>query len=76
MKKYTIDYFIKKFEAIPEELWCTGQLTINGKHCALGHTGIKKMNSDGLNAEGKALLKLFGAKIDIIKNNKDKAYKE
>lgn len=36
---YTVDYFIKKFEAIPEDLWITGSdgwKLINGKGCALG----------------------------------------
>lgn len=34
------DYFIAKFEAIPEEQWCTGRLRDNsGRCCASGHCG-------------------------------------
>lgn len=34
---YDIDYFIKKFEAIPEEKWITDlQLDQDGNSCALG----------------------------------------
>ncbi len=34
---YDVDYFIRKFEAIPEEQWCTRQYTDDeGRHCALG----------------------------------------
>lgn len=39
---YDVDYFIKKFEAIPEDKWCTGSLGGNGKHCALGHCGMTR----------------------------------
>lgn len=37
--KYTVDYFIEKFEAIPEELWCIGTFQIGEKCCAFGHCG-------------------------------------
>lgn len=39
--KYDVNYFIKKFTAIPEKAWCT-QVFDNkcGQHCALGHCGI------------------------------------
>lgn len=33
-----IDYFINKFEAIPEDKWCCHKLTGEGDtHCVLGH---------------------------------------
>ncbi len=36
--KFTVDFFINKFSAIPEEKWCTGvQTSRDNKHCALGH---------------------------------------
>lgn len=36
--KYDVDYFIQKFEAIPEENWCVGEYHgDNDTHCALGH---------------------------------------
>lgn len=34
-----VDYFIKKFEAIPEALWCTGFYETDGRRCATGHCG-------------------------------------
>lgn len=35
---YTVDYFIKKFEAIPERLWAVGDIGKEGSpRCALGH---------------------------------------
>lgn len=38
---YDVDYFIKKFEVIPDELWYIGDFqNIDGsKHCAMGHCG-------------------------------------
>jgi len=48
MNNYTVDYFIKKFEAIPENLWCTNSRIENGKRCALGwcyKTGEEAFNS-------------------------------
>lgn len=34
---YTVDYFIKKFEAKPDELWCINELrNQQGQTCALG----------------------------------------
>jgi len=35
---YTVDYFIDFFSKIPENKWCTRQITNHlGQHCALGH---------------------------------------
>lgn len=35
-----LDYFIEKFEAIPEEQWTTGKYrNAEGRCCALGHCG-------------------------------------
>jgi len=38
---YNVDYFINKFEAIPENEWHTGHYSNydNTAHCALGHCG-------------------------------------
>lgn len=41
MKKeivYNVDYFINKFEAIPEHLWCQGSLTDSGAQRQIGKT--------------------------------------
>lgn len=38
--KYDVDYFINKFEAIPEEEWGTGTYNnLEGQKCAYGHCG-------------------------------------
>ena len=35
---YNVNYFIKKFEAIPEDQWTTGSFRDeHGRKCALGH---------------------------------------
>lgn len=53
-------YFIKKFKAIPDEKWAVGHLeTEDGKHCAMGHCGVK--NNKGLTLEAKELEKILGA---------------
>lgn len=43
--EYTVDYFIKKFEAIPEERWTTGTFLSyeEERRCALGHCFSKKI---------------------------------
>lgn len=38
----TIEYFIEKFEAIPEDQWCVGRFVNEaGQKSALGHCGHK-----------------------------------
>lgn len=65
--EYTVDYFIRKFEAIPEERWITHCLVNheNTKRCALGHccpdySGRYFNNGRGQTEESEALIKLFG----------------
>lgn len=41
---YTVDYFIKKFEAIPEDRWTTCELHMDDKKCVAGHCGITEVN--------------------------------
>lgn len=55
---YDVNYFIKKFEAIPEDLWITGlyySLDRSG-FCALGHCGVTKIERT---EEADALESLF-----------------
>jgi hypothetical protein len=36
--KFTVDYFIDKFERLPDSEWCTGTLyNGRGQKCAVGH---------------------------------------
>jgi len=41
--EYTVDYFIKKFEAIPENLFTTDKFEFMGKRCMIGHTMTMQM---------------------------------
>lgn len=60
---YDVDYFINKFEAIPEKNWTTIKLSDGqGACCALGHCGVTA-NSNGeyvYTDEAEELIKLFG----------------
>lgn len=40
-KIYDVNYFIKKFEAIPEDKWIVGSLFSGDKMCAAGHCGVR-----------------------------------
>jgi hypothetical protein len=58
--KYTVDYFIKKFSAIPAKKWCTGYFKLGNGHCALGHCGSVEYGSRAYQHtdEGNALIGL------------------
>jgi hypothetical protein len=45
--KYNVDYFIKKFEAIPETKWITTYLNLEDAYCALGHCGVTDNDLNG-----------------------------
>lgn len=56
MSAYTVDYFIEKFEAIPEEKWTTGELVREGGcMCVLGHCGLSDPVKDYVNPTAEAL---------------------
>lgn len=56
--RYTVDYFINKFKAIPRNRWCTGSLVdTEGRRCALGHCQIRMGTPIG--REASALIKLM-----------------
>lgn len=41
VSEYDVDFFIKKFDAIPEEQWCTEEFTdVSGACCVYGHCGL------------------------------------
>lgn len=69
---YDVDYFIAKFEAIPEELWCTEVLTKGAQRCALGWCGAyypdeddDDEENDGTTEESLALMSLIPMVGDI-----------
>lgn len=58
MTNFDVDYFLAKFEAIPEEEWCREKLSdYNGRHCAMGHCGCR--DNGEITAEASALDNLF-----------------
>lgn len=69
--KYTVDYFIQKFKAIPENKWGTGTFVFkDGRKCALGHCGMTSQKRTG--KEAKSLLDLFEINgFDVAKVNDD-----
>ena len=70
--QYTVDYFIKKFEAIPETLWCVENIEKDGRHCALGHCGGWPHESKESTALAKVLVKYYElTSLDLPKNHRD-----
>lgn len=73
---YDVDYFIAKFEAIPESQWCCWMLdNSNGQRCALGHCGVKLAYE--LTPEAKRLEKLFKPfRMDVpsVNNSQSKKF--
>jgi hypothetical protein len=62
---YDVDYFIRKFEAIPESLWTVNTRHENGKRCALGWCYVTSAEAEASmlppyvdNEEDKALCAL------------------
>ncbi len=39
--QYTIEYFKAKFQAIPEEKWCSDYYSNKGQCCVMGHLGVR-----------------------------------
>lgn len=65
---YTVDYFIKKFTAIPDEKWCVGHyINFDGQCCAKGLCGDREdINSP---PEASALEGCFPAHISVCDVN-------
>jgi len=72
--EYTKEYFINKFENIPDDMWAIGDI-IKGKFIekkkfdALGHCGVIRGNGPNQfnyipTDEANALILLFGGKVD------------
>lgn len=71
---YDVDYFISKFEAIPEEKWIVGNYTDGYGCCALGHCGIVASETT---KEADSLVTLFillNTAIPPINDNHDARY--
>lgn len=55
--KYDVTYFINKFEAIPENLWCMNDFQRGDAMCANGHCGL--YDEFTVTDESEALKQLF-----------------
>src|SRR6478736_1430645 len=65
--KYNREYFIAKFEAIPEEKWTTGECcNAFGQCCALGHCGMHKLPDalEEYTEEAQALMGLLSPLVN------------
>jgi len=70
-QNYNIDYFLKKFDAIPEDKWIIAYLQDpidQDKHCALGHCGVRN-NYNITTEESIALMKIFNKNHKRLKRN-------
>lgn len=75
-KEYTVDYFINKFEAIPEDEWFVGyfQNEYNSKQkCALGHCDYDNISSS---KEGRILINLLNGYVSEINDGKHTQYQQ
>jgi hypothetical protein len=71
--KYTVDYFIEKFKAIPARKWCVFWFKNSaGQKCVLGHCGVRVR--EHLTPEAKALIAMFPTWPSNINNNPCKKY--
>jgi hypothetical protein len=65
MSAYTVDHFISKFSAIPDDKWADNGSTVNpdGSKCALGHCGANMLHEheSDYTPEALALIELFYA---------------
>lgn len=75
---YTVDYFINKFEAIPEEKWCIEKWADDDKRCAFGHCGVNTDNFLSYPSEAKGLADLFPLSCVVfdINDGDDKRYQQ
>lgn len=75
---YDKNYFISKFEAIPEDRWMTGDFVDeSGRCCAFGHCGVRPL-SPGFNGgdEAYALACLLRNCTSSINDGQDDRYKQ
>lgn len=79
---YDVDYFIDKFQRIPEELWITGSYCGDGRGCAFVHCGIdwrKGIVNPG-KPEAQALCDLFSVALEqsviTINDGADSRYQQ
>lgn len=77
--EYTVDYFIKKFEAIPEYFWQTDEFGVpGGPRCAYGHCGLSDESDpdEPQPPEAAALEKILGVYVACINDGQMHDYKQ
>ena len=76
--QYTVDYFIKKFEAIPEDKWTTRTYCLYDKRCAMGHCGVSTYKNDGKEADAlrRIVVIHFGTTVSLINDGDIPAYQQ
>lgn len=68
MSKYTVDYFLTKFTAIPEDKWCQNEYkNAAGQHCAFGLCGASNtiFGPASFPEEAKALDAMFNRHLGV-----------
>jgi hypothetical protein len=65
-KEFTVQYFINKFEKIPEDKWCMYERNSSkGQHCAHGWCSI---GSEGFSPQERALMDIAKANPILLQN--------
>jgi hypothetical protein len=79
-KKYTKEYFINKFESIPEEQWVAFYFEHEGKKSAMGHCGVVgrgPLNKSGVpTKEARALASLSKHDVEEINDGFNDSFKQ
>ena len=74
---YDKNYFIKKFEAIPEDRWTTDDYMDDaGRCCAFGHCGVRHLKPTPYSEEADSLASLLQHCTAAINDGQDDRYKQ
>lgn len=74
MNTYDVDYFIDKFERIPEELWLVGDFKNGNRFCAVGLCGE---NWGIITQESQALRRVLNTEsVASLNDGKDPRYQQ
>lgn len=69
MNNYDYDYFIRKFEAIPDEQWAIRAYVAGDSRCAFGHCGMTNHGAIPKIPECAALRELIGGNHLVTRIN-------
>lgn len=79
--EYNVDYYIEKYEAIPDEEWCVGAYEgPNESHCALGFCGVNYgnqfMGTLESNILSRIIRKVTNETVDRLNDGADWRYQQ